>query len=373
MAEANPSVRTDLKRYRDINKEPDTILPPLPVVTAQTTEILSLRQSVKNVEKLLSDLASKVEYCLQRCKNPKDGLSQDQSAALFLYSLEWQDGQRSLYDMFNRALRSEDRTKLVPFRNYYNLFTSALNKLPLISQHVWRGMNADMSKDYVDGTIHIWWGASSCTADLKVTDTFLDKKSSRTLFSIRCYNGRSITNHTQYPKEKEIILPPGTYLKVESHSNPAENLYIIQCGQIQPVSDEEVAQSFALAGILTSAATPGTLPLMGAVLYLMWLDPNIKKSQENVKTREKLEKLFEDDFHTYETADECEASIKDKTNDSIILIVGGQVGQQFVPKIHDLPQTVSILVYCMDKERNKKWAKNYSKVSKTLYCKCRCS
>ncbi|CAF4761993.1 unnamed protein product, partial [Rotaria magnacalcarata] len=65
--------------------------------------------------------------------------------------------------MFNQALRNENRTMLLPYQNYLNLFISALNKLPSIQDRVWRGVSGDSSQQYHQGTIHIWWGASSCT------------------------------------------------------------------------------------------------------------------------------------------------------------------------------------------------------------------
>ena len=364
MTDGDP-VRTDRTRYLDSNKEPDMLLPPLPTI-AQTTRILSLRESIKNIQHLVDDLEQRVSDSLTQCKSPKDSLTQDESAAPYLYSLQWTEGQHSLYSIFNRALRDEDRMKLVPFHNYYNLFMSALNKLPAIRDSVWRGVNGDISKQYSKGTIHIWWGATSCTHEVMVTDTFLDKKTPRTLFNIKCYHGKSIKNHSKFPKESETILAPGTYIKVTSQSNPAENLHIVQCEQIEPTSEEEIVNSLAVAAAAATSSTPGTLHTMKSVLYLIWLDPNVHKSPENLKTQEKLRELFEDDFQTYEKADECEASIRQKKNDSIIFIVGGQIGQQIVPKIHDVAQLMTLFVYCMDKERNEKWAKNYAKASEKL-------
>jgi hypothetical protein len=364
MAEGN-AVRTDRARYLDINKEPDIVLSPLPTI-APTTRILSLRESVKNIQHLVSDLEKRVSYSLAQCKHPTDDLSQDESAALYLYSLQWPEGQHSHYSLFNRALRNEDRTKLIPFHNYYNLFMSALNKLPSIQDRVWRGVNGDISKQYLKGTIHIWWGASSCSDEVMVTDTFLDKTTPRTLFNIKCYNGKTIQNHSKYPNESETILLPGTYIKVTSQSNPAANFHIVQCEQIEPTSAEEVANSLAAAGVAATSSIPGTLPAMKSILYLFWLDPNINKSKDNLKTQEKLRELFQDNFQTHEKADECEVSIRQKKNDSIILIVGGQIGREIVPKIHDMAQLTVFFVYCMDKEGNEKWTKNHEKVSKRL-------
>ena len=212
---------------------------------------------------------------------------------------------------------------------------SALNKLPPIKDRVWRGVNGDISKQYSKGTVHVWWGVSSCTEEVVVTDTFLDKKQPRTLFNIKCYNGKSIQKHSEFgSQESETILAPGTFIRVVSQSNPAENLHIVQCEQIEHAS----------------------------VLYLIWMDPNVNKFKENLDLQDSLRKIFGKYLLTYERPDECERFIGEKKNDLIILIVSGSLGQLMVPKIHDEQQLKSVIVYCMDKERNEKWANHYEKV-----------
>jgi hypothetical protein len=44
------------------------------------------------------------------------------------------------------------------------------------------------------------------------------------------------------------------------------------------------------------------------------------------------------------------------------LIVSGQFGREIVPKIHQLEQLSAIYVYCMNKEANEQWAKDFLKV-----------
>ena len=203
------AVRTDHSRYLDVNQEPKTILAPLPSLT-NTTPLLSLRDAVKDLQHLLPDLDKHVSYSLQKCQKPKDGLTQDQSASLYLYSLQWPEGQNSFYTALNRTLRSEDRLRFVPFQAYYHLFMSALDKLPSVQDRLWRGVNGDISHQYFKGTVHVWWGVSSCTDEVLVTDTFLDKKQSRTLFSIKCSTAKSIKKHSEFPSESETLLGPGT-------------------------------------------------------------------------------------------------------------------------------------------------------------------
>ncbi|CAF0981481.1 unnamed protein product [Rotaria sordida] len=161
--------------------------------------------------------------------------------------------------------------------------------------------------------MHICHAASSCSDQVHVTDTFLDKKKHRTLFNIKCYNGQIIKNHSHYPDESETILPPGICIRVKSQSIPADNLYIISCEEII-LTPEEMNNLLKTGAVATASAA---MPITTSVLYLLWLDPNV---------------------------------------------VNGQFGRKTVPEIHDLPQPTSIFLYCMDKKANEKWAKNYTKV-----------
>jgi hypothetical protein len=54
------------------------------------------------------------------------------------------------------------------------------------------------------------------------------------MFSIETHSGKSIRSHSYYQQEDEILLPPGTYLKVVDRCRPAEDLHIIQLREISP-------------------------------------------------------------------------------------------------------------------------------------------
>jgi hypothetical protein len=152
MAKAENNRRSDEKRFVDVSTEPDKILPPLPH-SSESESIPTLLDAIKPSEHLVENLRKKAEEALSICKNPKDKLSRDQSAALYLYSMQWPKEKDSFYVMFNRALRNEDRTKLIPYHNYFKLFMSALNKLPSKEQQLWRGVVGDLTSQYLAGSI----------------------------------------------------------------------------------------------------------------------------------------------------------------------------------------------------------------------------
>ena len=96
---------------------------------------------------------------------------------------------------------------------------------------------------------------------------------------------------------------------------------------------------------------------------LIWLDASVNSSQENVEAQQQLRtsinhlRIFEDD-------EQCENYIRSvPKEDRIVMIVNGPLGRQIVPRIHQLRQVFSICVYCMNKEKHKEWAQEFSKVT----------
>ena len=224
-------------------------------------------------------------------------------------------------------------------------------KKPSVQDRVWRAVNANLSDQYKPKSVHVWSGVSSCSDMVAVTDGFLDKTAHRTLFNIKCYDGKVIKDYSAFPRESETILPPGFRFCVKSLSNPAPKLHIID---VEQISLEEPTQGATSTLVVSVAAYS---------VCLIWLDASADKSKENVATQKQLQKanaLFE----TFEDAQVCENFMRLGNKDSrLVLIVGGHIGRQIVPKIHDLPQIAGIFIYCMDKDANEKWARTQKKVT----------
>ncbi|CAF3923154.1 unnamed protein product, partial [Rotaria sp. Silwood1] len=128
--------------------------------------------------------------------------------------MEW--GNNSLYKIMNQDLRSEDDSATIPWFNYLKLFETALKKLPTVKKCLWRGVDGTVNKNFVKGTEIIWRSVSSCSTSLNVIKDFLGKESNATLFMVEAVNGRNLHGYTRYPGENEVLLGPGTRLRVES-------------------------------------------------------------------------------------------------------------------------------------------------------------
>ncbi|CAF3731773.1 unnamed protein product [Rotaria sp. Silwood1] len=210
-------------RFLDANKEPHQML--LPIRGYEKEALLPLEETVKPINELLTDLDIMVDTAKQNSKKPADGLTSNESAAIHLYTMHWEEPNVSLYTILNNILRSKRREPLKPWFRYLKLLLTALFKLPSLKTIVWRGVQGNLSDQYDDDIV--WWGFSSCTESLDVTERFVGKSGIRTLFTIECINGKAIRAHSFYKEESEILLLPGTYLRVVGKSSPAKDLYII--------------------------------------------------------------------------------------------------------------------------------------------------
>ena len=128
--------------------------------------LLSLKMTVENLDSVLPKASQNAHIATQKCAQPDHGLTQDQSAALYFYTMNWKSSNQAISTQLNAALRSEDRTQIIPYFFYLKLIISALDKLKSVKKTVWRGVKADVSNDYPRGKIIIWQGFRYASAFL---------------------------------------------------------------------------------------------------------------------------------------------------------------------------------------------------------------
>ncbi|CAF3021785.1 unnamed protein product, partial [Rotaria sp. Silwood2] len=223
-------------RYTDVKEEPvDKLL--TPINGYQNAPLLPLEEALSAVSHFFIDLEENVYIAKHNSQNPKDGLTQDESAAIHLYTMQFPSGD-SLFAVLNQILRAERRNSLMPWFPFLKLFITGLFKLQSVRGVVWRGVKGiDLSYKYKTGMKFAWWGVSSCTTTPDVLDAtdFLGKTGTRTLFSIECVSEKSITKHSHYSDtEKEVVLMPGTFFEVVGQVDAGSNLHIIHLKEIQP-------------------------------------------------------------------------------------------------------------------------------------------
>ncbi len=200
--------------------------------------LLPLVQACAPLSDIIHNLSIYVRLALNETSHqPPDNLTFDESAAIRLYTIKWEQPHLSLHSILNFTLTKSDHHALRPYFKYLKLLLTALIKLPCAPlQPVWLGIAKDVSKDFPQGTSIIRWAFSSCTTSMMALENnmHLTNVGERTLFSIEAINARRIRAHSHIDYEDEILLLPGTCMEVQSQLCPAPDLHIIDLKQIKP-------------------------------------------------------------------------------------------------------------------------------------------
>ncbi|CAF5159052.1 unnamed protein product, partial [Rotaria sp. Silwood1] len=207
-----------------------------PIGGYEEMPLVPLEIAVEPLVRILPAIQSHAYVAKQRCKNPADGLTQDESASIMLYTMGWKPLDKCLYFVLNDTLRSSDRQqKLEPWYLFMRLFLNALFRLPSLSKTAYRGVKLNLSKRYTEGKTIVWWGFSSCTTVVNVlnSDQFLGTKGDRTMFTLHCLAAKDIRKHSYFPAEDEVLLMAATQFKVIGYLNQGD-LHIIQLEETRP-------------------------------------------------------------------------------------------------------------------------------------------
>jgi hypothetical protein len=168
---------------------------------------MSIEDAVKSIVPFVPHVQKYAEIAIEKRKQ-NTHLSRDESAAIYLYTMS-----KDFYPRLNGALRSDSRDALKAWFPFLKLFIAAIEKLPSSVKTVWRGVGENFGADFDEGREHIWWSVNSCALDYNTAIMFADWYG--TLFCIHAINGKDITKYSAY-QEEEIILMPGTRLRVKS-------------------------------------------------------------------------------------------------------------------------------------------------------------
>ncbi|CAF0929857.1 unnamed protein product [Adineta steineri] len=223
------------QRITDLPKEPYRYLSPLWGYDA--VPVVSLEEAVKPLVSLLPAVQSYAYIAKQKCMKPADDLTQNESAAIMLYTMGWEPLDQCLYHALNTVLRSEDRQQLQPWFLYLKLLLTALSQLPpMMPRTLYRGIKLDFSNKYSMDEKLVWWSFTSCTESINVlsSELFLGKTGSRTMFAIETNSGINIRNHSFFKKEDEVLLLPAREFKVRGRLDQGGGLHVIQLREIQP-------------------------------------------------------------------------------------------------------------------------------------------
>ncbi|CAF0949762.1 unnamed protein product [Adineta ricciae] len=99
---------------------------------------------------------------------------------------------------------------------------------------------------------------------------------------------------------------------------------------------------------------------------LFWLDEHVHSSGHNRKINNQLCKI-KPNFEAFDDLLLCKKAIQAfPTDQRLILVVSGRFGSVMVPQIYNVEHLSAIYVYCMDKEGNRQWADQYTKIKDVI-------
>lgn len=183
--------------------------------------LVSLENALREVSAHITRLNKYIEDAFKQCnQSDKYGLTKEESAAIYLYTMDWKEGSAaSLYYNLNDALRSGNRSKMKSWFPYLKLLVTALDKFPSVQLEVWRNLSGDFSKDYPQDKVFPWPHVTSCSRNVnKVIQCFYKPNEPNTLFKINTVKGKNISAYSQYPDEDEVVLLPGARFRVTGKS-----------------------------------------------------------------------------------------------------------------------------------------------------------
>jgi len=196
------------------------------------TPLVALEQAVIPLIPFLPTIQTYARIAKEKCVNPADGLTSDQSASIMLYTMGWQPLNECLYVVLNATLRSVNRQTLQPWFPYLKLLLTAILQLPLIHLTVYRINNSDLSEQYKKDEIFLWWDFSLCTTSIEQLQ-YLDKIGTRTIFTIECNTIKDIRKHTYLQTDNSVLILPGTQFKVIEYLHEDTDLHSITLQEIQ--------------------------------------------------------------------------------------------------------------------------------------------
>jgi hypothetical protein len=197
--------------------------------------------ALKSTLKPILSHVERLDYYIQKAKKyrhypSEHDLNKNESGAIYLYSDDW--GEQSFNWILNRTLKSDDRTTLMPWLGFLKLFNTALKKLPTIKDTIWRGLPIAVANKLKENDEFVLSCITSCSSSVSVIAQFLDKTS--ILCSIKPLNAKDIRGYTTYDNDDEVLLLPGTRLRVKSKkSNVREGEVAIYLEEISGIDDEQ--------------------------------------------------------------------------------------------------------------------------------------
>ncbi|CAF3904202.1 unnamed protein product [Adineta steineri] len=318
----NRFVNRTLAELQEVNRNP--------IFGYEDSPILTLEESVENLTRFVPDVLAYVMTAKRKYNRHSGLLTHDESAAIYIYSMP-----SSFFSSLNNILRAENRHALKPWFAYLKLLMTALKKLPSTKTVVWRGVFGDVGSVFANNNIDIWWDVNSTSMDLKIVQPFLGE--SGTLFAIEAICGKDISQFSAFPEEQEVILIPGTYVRLKTEALIyRDSLFIVHLDEVTLQSElqsesshlfEWIKQEYKRNGYIERLMNPAKFyPIEESYINLTIVETK-KQQQKEKQLRDALNSdaimgSFEEIYGTKTTIDARYIFETCKSQDKKVLIFG---------------------------------------------------
>lgn len=97
-------------------------------------------------------------------------------------------------------------------------------------------------------------------------------------------------------------------------------------------------------------------------ILLIWLDGNIDKNSDDCQTMMTQLRRAVNTIEIFTDGEGCIQFLEEIPDEKACVIISGHLGQRVVPRLHDLAQIDSILIFCANRKYHEKWSKDWSKI-----------
>ncbi|CAF0950562.1 unnamed protein product [Adineta steineri] len=97
-------------------------------------------------------------------------------------------------------------------------------------------------------------------------------------------------------------------------------------------------------------------------VLLIWLDSNINESNNDCQNTITKLRCAVNDIKTYTNGNQCLEFIQTVVDNKVCMIISGSLGQQIVPRVHNMSQLDSIFIFCGNKKYHEQWTKDWPKI-----------
>lgn len=199
--------------------------------------VASFRMAIQPLFDRIENLRSIITAMDQQSWTSVDNsLTQDEHAALRLYTFEHEQRERSFSVILNVTIQTSDEYELEPWFLYLRLLARALDRIPNAPNRrtVYRAAKLNLTSQYSSGKVFSWWSPTSCTIllDKFNKDCFLGRVGPRTLFVIDCSSVKFIGNYLSDKNKDEFILPLACIFEVTGSFSAGHGFNILHLKEI---------------------------------------------------------------------------------------------------------------------------------------------